>query len=61
MPRFVYAEEDRGYVLLDAKPGEEIPVEMAQAWALIRLGNVAELGVNVHGTLVDAVKDLKSE
>jgi len=40
MAKFIYEEGgDHPHIVLDAKQGEEIPVDIAQAWALIRLAN----------------------
>ena len=64
MARFVYEEGDYGYVTLEAKPGEEIPVEMAAAWAAIRHANALRyfgdqlLGLeNALGSIAHAITD----
>lgn len=50
MAKFVYSEGDRAYVTLEAAPGEEIPVEMAAAWAAIRTSYALEqIGDNLIG------------
>lgn len=42
MAKFVYGEADRGFIALEAEPGEEIPVEMVTAWATLQLATALD-------------------
>ena len=56
MARFKYLEADDGQVVLEAEPGEDIPVDMAQAWALIRIAHALELNLDAAGIIADAIE-----